>query len=94
MMKKRIRFLSAVLALMLLLTVLLSVTAFADPNTRTFTNAAEIYTLVRDGYNSGTKGPISITKGTLKQGLRTQARGYSYKYSDFYRDLGLIVDKK
>ena len=33
-------------------------------------------------------------KGTLKQGLRTQARGYSYKYSDFYRDLGLIVDKK
>ena len=33
-------------------------------------------------------------KDSLEQGVRTQARGYSYKYSDFYWDLGHIVEKK
>ena len=41
-------------------------------NTVTYTNATEIYTYVRDGYNQGSQGPISITKGTLKSGLSSK----------------------
>lgn len=61
-------------AMLLVVFTLLSITtAFADSgNIQTYTNAPEIYTLVRDGYNQGTKGPISITKGTLKQGWSTK----------------------
>ena len=33
-------------------------------------------------------------KGGLELGMRTQARGYSYKYSEFYWELYLIVEKK
>lgn len=71
-MKRRMRFLATVLALALMLTIALGVTAFADTNTRTCTNAAEIYTLVRDGYNGGKYGPISIINGTLKQGFSSK----------------------
>ena len=71
-MRKRISFLAALLALTIVLTTLFGgITAFAA-NNQTFTNSAEIYTLVRDGYNGGTKGPISITRGTLTQGFSTK----------------------
>ena len=71
-MKRRISILAAVLALAIVVTALFGgVTAYAS-NTRTVTNAAEIYELVRDGYNQGQKGPISITKGTLRQGLSSK----------------------
>ena len=65
-MKKSFRVLSSLLAVLLLLSAL---TCFAGAtNNVTFTNAPEVYTYVRDGYNQGTLGPISITKGTLKNG--------------------------
>ena len=71
-MKRRIGFLAALLALIIIFTSLFGVTVFADRDLRTYTNAAEIYTLVRYGYNGGAKGPISITQGTLKQGLSSK----------------------
>ena len=65
-MKKSFRVLSSLLAVLLLLSAL---TCFAGAtNNVTFTNAPEVYTYVRDGYNQGTLGPISITKGILKNG--------------------------
>ncbi len=70
-MKRRLSFLAALLALVIVFTSLFSIHVFAD-STRTFTNAAEIYTYVRDGYNGGTLGPISITQGTLKQGFSSK----------------------
>ena len=71
-MKRRLSILAAVLALTIVVTAVFGgITAFAS-NTRTVTNAAEIYTLVRDGYNQGQQGPISITKGTLRQGSSTK----------------------
>ncbi len=71
-MKRRISFLAALLALVIIFTAAFSTTVFADRDLRTYTNSAEIYTLVRDGYNGGTKGPISITQGTLKQGFSSK----------------------
>ena len=71
-MKKRLGFIALLLTLVMVFTALPGgLIAFAD-STRTYTNAAEIYTLVRDGYNGGAKGPISITKGTLKQGFSSK----------------------
>ena len=71
-MKRHLSFLAAVLAIAIIFTTLLGgFTAFAS-DTRTYTNATEIYELVRDGYNGGTLGPISITKGTLKQGFSSK----------------------
>jgi len=68
-MKKLLAFLSAVLVLTIVLTTALGgVSALAASNTRTYTSANEIYELVRDGYNGGVQGPISIVRGTLKQG--------------------------
>lgn len=65
-MKKSFRVLSSLLAVLLLLSVL---TCFAGAtNNVTFTNAPQVYTYVRDGYNMGAQGPITITKGTLKNG--------------------------
>lgn len=62
--RKRISFL---LVFVLMASALLgSTTVYAAGNTTTYTNAAEIAVLVSDGYNQGTKGPITITKGTLK----------------------------
>lgn len=65
-MKKSFRVLSSLLAVLLLVSTL---SCFASAtNNQTFTNAPQIYTYVRDGYNQGSQGPISITKGTLKSG--------------------------
>jgi pimeloyl-ACP methyl ester carboxylesterase len=65
-MKKSLRVLSSLLAVLLLVSAL---SCFASAtNNQTFTTAPEIYTYVRDGYNQGSLGPISITKGTLKSG--------------------------
>lgn len=69
-MKKFTRILSTLLAVLMLLSVL---TCFASAaNNRTFTAAQEIYSYVRDGYNQGVQGPISITKGTLKSGFSSK----------------------
>ena len=38
----------------------------------TYTMAPEICTLVYDGYNEGVKGPISVTKGTMKSGYTSK----------------------
>ena len=38
---------------------------------KTYENAAQIAQLVEDGYNKGTKGPITVTQGTLVKGSRT-----------------------
>ena len=71
-MKKRVSILASILVLAIVITTLFGgISAFAA-NTRTFTNAAEIYEYVRDGYNGGEKGPISITKGTLRQGYSSK----------------------
>ena len=69
-MKKSLRILSSLLIALLLLSVL-SGFSFAA-NNQTFTTAPQIYTYVRDGYNQGAQGPISITKGTLKSGLSSK----------------------
>lgn len=53
------------LAAVLMLTSFLPARA-ASGSEQTYTNAAQIAQLVHDGYNQGTKGPISIVKGTLK----------------------------
>ncbi|MBQ2061122.1 MAG: hypothetical protein II458_00385 [Oscillospiraceae bacterium] len=73
-MKTRSRMLKRLAAMLLVVFTLLSFTTAyaASGNIQTYTNAPEIYTLVRDGYNQGTKGPISITKGTLKVGWSTK----------------------
>lgn len=38
----------------------------------TYSNAAEICEIVYEGYNKGVKGPISITKGTLRSGFSSK----------------------
>lgn len=59
--------------LALLLVIILCACTFhsgvvSAADTVTCTNAAQVAQLVSDGYNKGVKGPISITKGTLKNG--------------------------
>ena len=72
-MKKRVRLLSALLAVFMTVMMLAgSAQTYAAGNTKTYTNAAEIMQLVREGYNQGTKGPITVTKGTLKNGLSSK----------------------
>lgn len=71
-MKKSIRLLSSLLAVLLLVSMLIAGSAASATNTVTYTNAPEIYAYVRDGYNQGSLGPISITKGTLKSGLSSK----------------------
>lgn len=73
-MKSKTGILKRILATILVVLTLCSIStvyALAD-DTHTYTSAPEIYRLVRDGYNQGTKGPISITKGTLKSGWTTK----------------------
>ena len=69
-MKKTIRFLSIFLAVLLLLSTLTGFVSAA--NNQTFTTAPDIYSYVRDGYNQGVQGPITITKGTLKSGFSSK----------------------
>lgn len=57
------RFIATLIAFTLILSVLMT---SVSASSATYTNAAEIAQLVDDGYNQGTKGPITITKGTLK----------------------------
>lgn len=71
-MKKSIRILSSLLAVLLLVSMLIGGSVASATNTVTYTNATEIYTYVRDGYNQGSLGPISITKGTLKSGFSSK----------------------
>ena len=68
------RIVKRLFAVVLLALMIFSVsTAYAAAgDMHTYTNAPEIYQLVRDGYNQGAKGPISITKGTLKDGWSTK----------------------
>jgi len=61
----------AMLLVVLTLTAVTAVPASAADN-QTFTTAPEIYQLVRDGYNQGQLGPISLIKGTLKSGWSTK----------------------
>lgn len=72
MAKKSFRLLSGFLAVLLILTMLAGSCLASAANNQTFTNAPEIYTYVRDGYNQGSQGPISITKGTLKSGFSSK----------------------
>ena len=71
-MKKSFRILSSLLAVLLVISMLVGFSVASASNTVTYTNAPEIYTYVRDGYNQGSQGPISITKGTLKSGLSSK----------------------
>jgi hypothetical protein len=66
-MKKHAGIAAKILALVLVAMFMVT-PVFAAGNTKTYTNASEIAVLVSDGYNQGTKGPITITKGTLKSG--------------------------
>ena len=73
-MKRNAGFFMKLLALALALVTLFSgVTAQAAGNSLTCTNAAEIMELVGEGYNKGEKGPITITKGTLKTGWTSRS---------------------
>ncbi len=66
-MKKRL--LTALVAFSLIFSSFLgAVSTEAAGNSRTLNNAAELCQYVYDGYNQGTKGPITVTKGTLKKG--------------------------
>ena len=71
-MKKSFRILSSLLAVLLVISMLVGFSVASASNTVTYTNAPEIYTYVRDGYNQGSQGPIRITKGTLKSGLSSK----------------------
>ncbi len=72
-MKRRIGFLAMVLALAIVFTTLFGgITAMAATETRSFTNAAELFAYVHDGYNKGEKGPITITQGSLKAGVSSK----------------------
>lgn len=67
-MRKKVNLrLSLLMVLVLFSTALIPASkVHAGSENVTYTNAAEIATYVSDGYNQGTKGPITITRGTLK----------------------------
>lgn len=70
---KKARLFAVLLSVMLMFSVFAgSLPVEAAGNTVTLTNAAQVDQLVEEGYNQGTKGPISITKGTLKSGLSSK----------------------
>ena len=73
-MKRRVRFLTVILAISLVFSPLLGAlsSVAAAGNSRTISNAAEMCDYVYDGYNQGTKGPITVTKGTLKKSLTSK----------------------
>lgn len=70
--KKTLSFLTKFLAIVMIVSVLAGGVSAYAATTKTYTTAPEIYQLVRDGYNGGEKGPISVTKGTLKSGWSTK----------------------
>ena len=65
-----------IIVLVMALVMVFGTTAAFAADNRTYTTAPEIYRLVRDGYNQGSQGPISIVKGTLKKGLFTSKTVY------------------
>ena len=65
-----------IIVLVLALVMVFGTTAAFAANNRTYTTAPEIYRLIRDGYNQGSQGPISIVKGALKKGLFTSKPVY------------------
>ncbi len=67
------RLFSGFLAVLLLLSMLAGLTLVSAANTTTFTSSPELYSYVRDGYNQGDLGPISITRGTLKSGFSSKS---------------------
>ena len=70
---KKARLFAVLLSVMLMFSVFSgSLPVEAAGNTVTLTNAAQVDQLGEEGYNQGTKGPISITKGTLKSGLSSK----------------------
>ena len=72
-MKRSAKMLIRVIALALIAVMLLGTAAvFAADNVK-YTSAPQIYQLVRDGYNGGTKGPISIVKGTFRSGWTSRS---------------------
>ena len=72
-MKKQSKFLALLLAVSLFFSSFLGAHAIhAEENIVTYTSADEICDLVYDGYNKGTLGPITITRGTLKKGYSTK----------------------
>ena len=71
-MKRRTRLLTVLLTVTMLFSSLFGTVVHADSNVKTFTNAAEVYNYVHDGYNKGVKGPITITKGKLKKGFSSK----------------------
>ncbi|MBE6126117.1 MAG: hypothetical protein E7186_07305 [Erysipelotrichaceae bacterium] len=66
-MKKSMRLLTAILAVLLVLSSFASGFTVDAADKHTYSNAAEVAQLVDAGYNQGTKGPITITRGTLKK---------------------------
>ncbi len=68
MVKRSVSFLTKFLAIVLIVSMLLGGAVAYAASTKTYSSAPEIYQLVRDGYNGGEKGPISVVKGTLKSG--------------------------
>ena len=73
MLSRTKRFLSLFLTAALLFGLFAAAAPVRAADNRTYTTAPEIYTLVRDGYNQGQKGPITVTKGTLKSGFSSRA---------------------
>ncbi|MBR0417278.1 MAG: hypothetical protein IJI56_05665 [Firmicutes bacterium] len=68
-MKTNIKVLIRIAALALIICMMFCSCVFASTGNRgTYTNAAQIAQLVDEGYNQGTKGPVTITKGTLNTG--------------------------
>lgn len=72
-MKRRTRLLTVLLTVTMLFSSLFGTVVHAAGNEKTFTNAAEVFNYVHDGYNQGVKGPITVAKATLKKGLSKKA---------------------
>ena len=73
-MKRRVSLLTVAMAIVLIFSTLFGAVSNVEAasNSKTLSNAAELCTYVYDGYNGGVKGPITITKGTLKKGLTSK----------------------
>ncbi|MCR5698817.1 MAG: lipase family protein, partial [Treponemataceae bacterium] len=57
----------------------------ASSGTRTLNNAVELYDLVSEGYNSGTYGPIIVTKGYLVD------KDYASSYETYGEEIYLVT---
>ena len=66
-MKGRTRILTVLLTVTMIFSSFFGSAVQADSGSTTFSNAVELFNYVHDGYNNGVKGPITITRGTLKK---------------------------